>query len=261
MHANSKSSNADHQVIILAAGRSLRLESLTRTRPKCLLTVENQPILGHTLNNLSERGFRRLTLVVGYMREKIIETFGDRFEGIDIEYVINENYAETERGFSLYCTKSSWIKKRNPVVFMDADNFFEPAMLDRLMECAFRDVVLVDEDLDTTSRDEELVRGRDGVVSGLYRGRGSDYPDCVGGFVGMNRFSSEFMSMLFNHMDQRFSDDICTRTYEHVFDSLIRERGWQLNYLQTKGLPWINVNQESDYAIAKEIARRMKNEK
>lgn len=223
-----------------------------------MLMVEDQSILGHALTILAKQGFRRLTLVVGYLREKIIEAFGDCFMHIDIEYVINEDYAETERGFSLYCTKSRWTRYRHPVVFMDADNFFEPAMLDRIMDSGFQDVMLVDEDLDTTSRDEELVRGRDGVVSGLYRGRASDYRDCVGGFVGINRFSSAFMGALFNHMDRRFAGDIRMHTYEHLFDSFIRERGWRVNYLETHGLRWININHQSDYEIAKRIARSMK---
>ncbi len=252
--------NADHHVIILAAGRSLRLELLTRDCPKSLLLVDDKPVLGHTLDNLATRGFRRLTLVVGYLREKFIEAFGDRFEEIEIEYVVNEDYAKTERGFSLYCTKPSWAKTRQPVVFMDADNLFHPAMLDRIMDSGFRDVMLVDESLDTRSREEELVLGRDCVVSGLYRGRVSDNQDCVGGFVGINRFSSDFMSALFSYMDQHSQHYIRMHTYEQVFDAFIRNRSWQVNYLETKGLPWVNINREADYDVAKQIARKMTGE-
>ncbi len=258
MNNNSRIPNAQHHVIILAAGRSLRLERLTRDRPKSLLLVEGEPILGHALSFLSRRGFKRLTLVVGYLRQQFVETFGDRHQGIEIEYVTNEHFAESEHGYSLYCAKPNWNNGRQPVLFMDADNLFDPAMLDGLMECGFEDVMLVDETLDTPEREEELVRGQNGMVSGLYRGRTADYPDCVGGFVGINRFSAEFVGALFDYMTPFFAERGRMFKYERVFDAFIKDRGRRVNFVVTKGLPWINVNHESDYEIAKQIARKMK---
>ncbi len=210
------------------------------------------------MSALARRGFARLTLVVGYLREKFVGHFGSNFQGIDVEYVINENYAETERGYSLYLARESWRAERRPVLFMDADNLFHPAMLDGVMECGFDDVMLVDERLETPDRDEELVRGGGSIVSGLYRGRTQDRPDCVGGFVGINRFSAESMGGLFDYMDQMLAEGETIGTYESVFDAFIKERGWRVNFVVTKGLPWINVNHESDYEIAKQIARKMK---
>lgn len=256
----AKLNNADYHVIILAAGRSLRLERLTRDLPKSLLTVEDRPILGHALRILARRGLRRLTLVVGYLREKFIETLGDRYEGIDIEYVINEHFAESEHGYSLFCARDSWSNDRQPVIFMDADNLFDPSMLDTVLDSDFEDVMLVDDTLETVDRDEELVMGQNGIVRGLYRGRVSDHPDCVGGFVGINRFSAKFMGALFDYMAPFFADRGRMFKYERVFDAFITELGWRVNYLETNGLPWINVNHESDYEIAKQIARRMRDE-
>lgn len=257
MQSSPKVSNAEHHVIILAAGRSLRLERLTRELPKSLLVVEGKPILGHCLSILARRGFRRLTLVVGYLREKFIHTFGDHFENIDIEYVTNEHFAESEHGYSLYCAHASWVESRRPVVFMDADNLFDPQMLDSIMGSDFKDVMLVDEGLQTFEGDDELVLGGDGIVTGLVRGRVSSYPDCLGGFVGINRFSSTFMGELFNFMIPFFSKRGRMYKYERVFDAFIKERGWRINYLETKGLPWININHEADYEVAKKIAKRM----
>lgn len=258
MQTNSRVPIADHHIIILAAGRSLRLERLTRDQPKSLLMVENETILGHALRILARRGFRRLTLVVGYLREKFVETFGDRFEGIQIEYVTNEHFAESEHGYSLLCARDSWAEGKQPVVFMDADNLFDPAMLDRMMDSGLDDVMLVDETLESFNRDEELVLGRGGIVSGLYRGRVSDCPDCVGGFVGINRFSAEFMGALFDFMVPLFADRGRMFKYERVFDAFIKAQDWQVNYLLIQGLAWININHEDEYETAKAIARKMK---
>jgi choline kinase len=229
--------NSDHQVIILAAGRSLRLSRLTQDRPKSLLVVAGEPILGHSLNILSRRGFKRLTLVVGYLREQFVEQFGTRYKNIDIEYVTNEAYADSEHGWSLYCARHSWARDESPVVFMDADNLYDPMMLDKIMGCGFDDVMLVDENLNAEDRDEELVIGRGDVVTGLRRGRIRDYPDFAGGFVGINRFSPAFMGRLFAFMDEFFDRKGKMQKYERVFDALINETGVRVHYLESRGLP------------------------
>ena len=249
--------NSDHQVIILAAGRSLRLSRLTQDRPKSLLVVAGEPILGHSLNILNRRGFNRLTLVVGYLREQFVERFGTRYENIDIEYVTNEDYADSEHGWSLYCARQSWARNESPVVFMDADNLYDPMMLDKVMGCGFDDVMLVDENLNVEDHDEELVIGRGGVVTGLRRGRIADFEDFAGGFVGINRFSSAFMGGLFAFMDGFFERKGKMQKYERVFDALINQTGARMHYLKSRGLPWINVNHEADYEEAKRIARTM----
>lgn len=246
-----------YRVIIPAAGRSLRLSHLTREQPKSLLMVEDKPILGHSLSILSRRGFTRLTLVVGYRRQQIESAFGDRYENIDISYVENPLYAESEHGWSLYCAREDWAARPGPVVFMDADNLYDPEMIDRMMDCAYEDVMLVDEGLRPDDRDDELVLGEAGVVSGLKRGRAADYPDFAGGFVGINRFSAGFMAALFQFMHDFFAGKGKMHKYERVFDAFIRETGARVHYLETKGLHWVNVNREADYELAKRIARKM----
>ena len=249
--------NAGFRIIILAAGRSLRLSRLTRDRPKSLLEVEDKPILGHSLSILSRRGFTRLTLVVGYRKQRIESALGRRYENIDISYVENPLYAESEHGWSLYCAREDWALQPGPVVFMDADNLYDPEMIDRMMECPGENVMLVDEGLRPDDRDDELVLGTSGVVSGLKRGRAAEFSDFVGGFVGINRFSAGFMDSLFQFMRGFFAEKGKLYKYERVFDAFIRETGARVHYLPIHGLPWVNVNHEADYELAKRIAQKM----
>ena len=248
---------ADHHIIILAAGRSLRLSRLTQELPKSLLQVENKPILGHSLDFLSRRGFRRLTLVVGYRKDRIETAFGARYGNIDIKYAENPLFAESEHGWSLYCARGSWSRNPGPVVFMDADNLYDPAMIDRMMTSTPENVMLVDENLSTEDREEELVLGADGVVTALRRGQVADFPNVAGGFVGINRFSREFMQALFAYMDDFFARRGKMHKYERVFDAFIGETGARVDYLPVGDLNWINVNHEADYELAKRLARKM----
>ncbi|MEA1932070.1 UTP--glucose-1-phosphate uridylyltransferase AglF [Halohasta litorea] len=72
--------------VILAAGEGTRLRPLTEDKPKGMVEVDGQPIITHCLEQLAELGTDEFILVVGYMKEEIIEHYGDAFEGIPITY-------------------------------------------------------------------------------------------------------------------------------------------------------------------------------
>jgi glucose-1-phosphate thymidylyltransferase len=72
--------------VILAAGEGTRLRPLTEDKPKGMVEVDEEPILTHCLNQLAELGADEYVIVVGYLKEKIIEHYGDEFEGIPITY-------------------------------------------------------------------------------------------------------------------------------------------------------------------------------
>ena len=74
------------QAVVLAAGKGTRLRPLTDDKPKVLVEVDGTPLLEDVMDNLIEIGATEFVLVVGYMKEKIIERYGDEYEGIPITY-------------------------------------------------------------------------------------------------------------------------------------------------------------------------------
>jgi bifunctional UDP-N-acetylglucosamine pyrophosphorylase/glucosamine-1-phosphate N-acetyltransferase len=79
------------KAVILAAGEGLRLQPITLTRPKHLISVGGKPILEHCLNALKASGIDEAIIVVHYMADAVRKHFGDgsRF-GLKIEYVMQE---------------------------------------------------------------------------------------------------------------------------------------------------------------------------
>ena len=61
------------KAIILAAGKGIRLEPITHTRPKPLIPVMNKPLLYHALDAIKNAGINDIFIVVSYLKEKIIE--------------------------------------------------------------------------------------------------------------------------------------------------------------------------------------------
>lgn len=76
------------KAVILAAGVGERMRPLSQTHPKVLLPVAGKPVLEYVLESLEGAGIEDITLVVGYMKEAIMERFGDGEDyGLNISYV------------------------------------------------------------------------------------------------------------------------------------------------------------------------------
>jgi len=74
------------KAVVLAAGKGTRLRPLTDDKPKGMVEVDDKPLLTHCFEQLAELGADEFVVVVGYLKESIIEHYGDEFEGIPITY-------------------------------------------------------------------------------------------------------------------------------------------------------------------------------
>ncbi len=74
------------KAVVLAAGKGTRLRPLTDDKPKGMVEVDDKPLLTHCFEQLAEMGADEFVVVVGYLKESIIEHYGDSFEGIPITY-------------------------------------------------------------------------------------------------------------------------------------------------------------------------------
>jgi glucose-1-phosphate thymidylyltransferase len=74
------------QAVVLAAGEGTRLRPLTEDKPKALVEVAGDPILTHCFDELIDLGADELIVVVGYLKEQIIQRYGDEYRGVPITY-------------------------------------------------------------------------------------------------------------------------------------------------------------------------------
>ena len=74
------------KAVVLAAGKGIRLRPLTDDKPKGMVEVAGKPILTYCFEHLAELGADELIVVVGYMKESIINHYDDEFEGVPITY-------------------------------------------------------------------------------------------------------------------------------------------------------------------------------
>jgi len=82
------------QAVILAAGRGKRMGEITNETPKPLLTVHGKSLLEHKIEMLPDT-IDEVIIVVGYLREKIMNALGDSCAGKKITYVVMEELSGT----------------------------------------------------------------------------------------------------------------------------------------------------------------------
>ena len=131
------------QSIILAAGMGSRLGKHTRENTKCMLKINGKPLIEHALNALKAVGIRKVVLVVGYRRDNLKAFVGERFGGIEIEYVVNEVYNKTNNIYSLYLARHHL--SVDDTLLLESDLIFEERILRRLLDDPREDLAVVDQ--------------------------------------------------------------------------------------------------------------------
>jgi D-glycero-alpha-D-manno-heptose 1-phosphate guanylyltransferase len=75
------------EAIILAGGLGTRLSKVVPNIPKPMAPIAGKPFLEILLTKLTQKGFNRVILSLGYKAEMIINHFGNKFGGVNLEYV------------------------------------------------------------------------------------------------------------------------------------------------------------------------------
>jgi len=90
------------ECVIMAGGRGKRLSPLTDFVPKPMLKVNGKPIIEHTIDHLKSFGINKFYISVNYLKNQIIDYFGDgSSREIEIEYVNEESPLGTAGSLSL----------------------------------------------------------------------------------------------------------------------------------------------------------------
>jgi D-glycero-alpha-D-manno-heptose 1-phosphate guanylyltransferase len=110
-----------NEAIILAGGFGTRLQTVVSDVPKPMAPVNGEPFLNYQLNYLKHYGIKKVIFSVGYLHETITSYYKNHFNGLDIEYSIEDNPLGTGGGIR----KAITLCKSNSVLVLNGDSFFE----------------------------------------------------------------------------------------------------------------------------------------
>jgi choline kinase len=144
-------------VIIFAAGKGSRLCPHIANIPKCLLRVGDETLIERQVTACEDAGLDDIVVITGYRDDLIKKTLGKR-----ARYVKNPKYDSTQTLYSFYCTRR--VGSGRSQIHIDADNYFDPSLIEALVESQGKNSLLVDFD---ARLDEEATKAivSDGTVS------------------------------------------------------------------------------------------------
>jgi len=78
------------KALILAGGRGKRLKEVSDDKNKCMVEVQGKPLIQYSLDWAVKTDISEIVIVVGYMAEQIMDTYGNEYNGKPIKYVIQK---------------------------------------------------------------------------------------------------------------------------------------------------------------------------
>lgn len=238
------------QAIILAAGFGKRLSPLTDNCPKSLVEINGKPLIMNALDILAECGIERTVIVVGHLKEKIIEAVGYSYKGMSISYVENTIYDKTNNVYSFYLTKD-YIS--DDALLLECDLYYREELIRKLLECGGECDIMVSP-YDAKTMDGTVVfadeegKARSLVVK-RFQGADFDFSDALK-TVNIYKFTKDFLKNKFYPAIETYvrTQDL-DNYYEFVLGSLVYY-GNDIRVLKVDESEWAEVDSLSDLKAA-----------
>lgn len=109
------------EAIILAGGLGTRLRPAVKDIPKPMADVLGKPFLHYLIIYLKRQGITQVVLAVGYKFEVIQNYFGQKYEGVNIQYAVEEERLGTGGAIKFALEKITG----NNCFVLNGDTFFE----------------------------------------------------------------------------------------------------------------------------------------
>ena len=219
------------QVTILAAGMGTRLG---RPFPKPLTLLEDgRTIMAQQLENIYEAygADTKVQIVVGFKLDLILEA------APDVSFVYNERYDQTNTNRSLL--KALRTSGAGPVVWMNGDVVFDPAILKRMQANIDADQTVIA--VNTSAVSEEEVKYTvtvDGMVNELSK----TVVNGLGEAVGINLIAAKDKAKLINWLAQCDDQDY----FERGIELAIEKDGLKVLPVDISDLFAVEVDFEAD---------------
>jgi len=235
---------------ILAAGVGDRLGDVQDKPPKALLEFGGRTLLARHLDNLARIGVEDVVIGVGYRQEDIrAAAEGAGFPG-RISYAENPDYREGSV-ITMAVLGAAMTDAGGPVLLMDADVLYAPAIMERLAGSAHGNCLLIDRDFEEGDEPVKIcVRGEREIVD--FRKIVKTPYDWCGESVGFFKWSPAVAADLAGRAGAYVADDRRAEPYEEVIRDAVLAEPAAFGFEDITGTPWIEIDFPEDVARAAE---------
>ena len=229
--------------IILAAGKAIRLNSILKDKPKCLLQFGDKSLIEHQIQALVNQNINESVIVVGYEKEQIINHLKDLpYKKYFIE---NPIYTETNTIYSLWLTKDFF---DDDFIYFNADVLFDYKIIKRLIEASTKSTFACN----SAKCAEEEVKVIINNNRILEIGKKLDIKKCYGEFIGIAKFVNEDNILFKEILNDCIKDrSLWNNYFEYAVNILAKKK--ELICVDISDLPAIEIDFPKDFEYAKEV--------
>jgi len=205
------------RVIILAAGQGARLRPLTDSKPKCMVELDNKPLIKYQLDLFEKFNIKDVNVVTGYLEEKI------DFDGVRKFY--NPKFDSTNMVSTLFCA-SELFDGEDDILISYGDIVYNDNVFNAIQKSNEQINVVIDKNwreywearMDDPLRDVETLKiDESGNIKELGK-KPSSYKDIEGQYIGLIKIRRDVVKQIKNYyknLDKRALYD--SNNYENMY--------------------------------------------
>ncbi|CAM3542591.1 sugar phosphate nucleotidyltransferase [Stackebrandtia soli] len=240
------------QGVVLAAGQGQRLRPDTDDLPKTLLPVDgDDTILDIALRNLAAAGVTQTAIVVGYASEAIsarADALAVRY-GMRLDLVYNDR-VDWNNAYSLWHAREFYA---NGALLVNGDTV-HPASIQKTLLSDERDGIRLAVDSVKTLTDEAMKVTVDDSGAVVRITKLMPPETSFGEYIGVAHIGASIADELTAALERTFKSDP-NLYYEDAFQ-LLADSGPNLHAVSIGDVEWVEVDDHTDLALARELACR-----
>lgn len=230
----------------MAAGVGRRLKALHGDKPKCLINAgHGETLIGRSVRLLQSYGIEDITVITGYESAQVMSHFLEEpTPGRGITWLHNPYYATTNSIASLALAEDKLVtaSMKDSVLLLNADLYYEPAVLEQAICSKGRAVMLSDK---TRIEDADFRFSVDGrSIKAASNKLSNEQTDCE--YVGIARVDVLFLQAFRTRLLDLVAKGNLHIWWESVLYSFMEE-GLPIYHQDVEGNWWTEVDDETDY--------------
>ena len=228
--------------LLLAAGTGSRLAPLTDMTPKCLVPVNEIPILERLICSLKDHNFNRLVVVIGHQADCIRDYLGTRRGGMDITYITSPLYKTTNNIYSLWLARDVIDE---PFLLIESDLVFDTDMLTDMLYPDRVAVAKIESWMNGTTVSINNKMEVDAFHCGAQTADGQQYKT-----VNIYSLSAATWKLVIERMNYHISNNMVNGYYETVFADMVKEESLFFTPVFFDSNSWYEIDTITDLRAA-----------
>jgi choline kinase len=240
------------RALILAAGQGSRLLPHTLDRPKCLLDLAGQPMLGWQLAALAAAGVGEVVVVTGFRTELVEQVLASLTPpGLRVRALFNPFYKVADNLASCWMARQEFSA---PILILNGDTLISADIVTRLLDAPASDITVTIDRKPSYDEDDMKVTTDGAALRAI--GKKLAMSDVNGESIGFLRFSTRGAAAFMAEVERVMRTPEGTGLWYLSAIHKLANSGSAVTVASIEGLDWAELDYPADLVQCREIAAR-----